>query len=550
MSIETTLAETYKPMLGIINNDHFFSYAHCRRGNPKLNLKRDVFGKTYSDDYGRAFTDVKDLFVDFDTYKLLKLSEFHDDMDFTTTRTGSGFLFRSMIKPPQDLEFILAKQEALTEIAENEELRTAVQDYLSVFKRHEANMVKAFNSYFETGPNVMDSFKKLKQSIPELLEAAEKIPMPESKYGKHLVESLKQFADSRAHTLLTEPVYNVMGDVVTKDKISFLTLGWKMRPTGVTPGNCAFALTTLGLVGLYALTKYTPLDLSGFGIDESTFNIMIPRSGVAMLSNLAAWIKRLISSNGYGALLGTVSRDQATSDLFESTGQLDEFMSFYEHSKRSNDKKILPVITDAEQHYFEATDLRDPAMSVKNEYCKENDVILGKDRLTFLSGPNSNGKTTLSLTIARNQIMGQIGGYVQAGYANIGIADKIRIRVPLIGGANYDGGRLEEELKQVKAAYDESTSRSLNILDEIVGGTTFDEQTEIGYKALMKFYEKLINTLVITHNSNLIEKFKEEGIGQYLMTLLRNGQPTYKITPCISKEGHSEHVVQKVWKDL
>ena len=72
MSIETTLAETYKPMLGIINNDHFFSYAHCRRGNPKLNLKRDVFGKTYSDDYGRAFTDVKDLFVDFDTYKLLK----------------------------------------------------------------------------------------------------------------------------------------------------------------------------------------------------------------------------------------------------------------------------------------------------------------------------------------------------------------------------------------------------------------------------------------------------------------------------------------------
>jgi DNA mismatch repair protein MutS len=71
-------------------------------------------------------------------------------------------------------------------------------------------------------------------------------------------------------------------------------------------------------------------------------------------------------------------------------------------------------------------------------------------RLSFISGPNSGGKTTICKSIVQNQLLAQMGSYVLADKATINIADMIRYQAPKFDGLQDDEGRFGTELSRTR----------------------------------------------------------------------------------------------------
>jgi DNA mismatch repair protein MutS len=106
-----------------------------------------------------------------------------------------------------------------------------------------------------------------------------------------------------------------------------------------------------------------------------------------------------------------------------------------------------------------------------------NDVSLALDaeRLWLVTGPNMAGKSTLLRQAALSVILAQMGGYVPAKSARIGVVDRVLSRV----GASDNLARGEStfmvEMRETAEILRSATRRSLVILDEIGRGTsTFD----------------------------------------------------------------------------
>src|SRR5205085_12332796 len=106
-----------------------------------------------------------------------------------------------------------------------------------------------------------------------------------------------------------------------------------------------------------------------------------------------------------------------------------------------------------------------------------NDSRLNRtDRLlTILTGPNMAGKSTYIRQTALIVLMAQVGSFVPASEARIGVVDRIFTR---IGSADDIGRRASTfmvELLEVANILNNATNRSLVVLDEVGRGTrTFD----------------------------------------------------------------------------
>ena len=115
---------------------------------------------------------------------------------------------------------------------------------------------------------------------------------------------------------------------------------------------------------------------------------------------------------------------------------------------------------------------------ITNDMFIENDTYLDqhKNRISIITGPNMAGKSTYMRQTALIVLMAQIGSFVPAQTANIGIVDRIFTRV----GASDDlasGQKVHLWLRMNEVAniLRNATAKSLLILDEVGRGTsTFD----------------------------------------------------------------------------
>ena len=98
----------------------------------------------------------------------------------------------------------------------------------------------------------------------------------------------------------------------------------------------------------------------------------------------------------------------------DALGMIDELLSFHKFASVSIHPAALPEVTDGDRHYFKAQGLRSPVLAKDNPDFVPNDVRLNEERLTFITGPNSGGKTTICKSIVHNQLLAQIGSYLPA----------------------------------------------------------------------------------------------------------------------------------------
>ena len=104
----------------------------------------------------------------------------------------------------------------------------------------------------------------------------------------------------------------------------------------------------------------------------------------------------------------------------------------------------------------------------------ENDTYLDKDenRLSIITGPNMAGKSTYMRQVALITLMAQVGSFVPATEANIGVVDKIFTRVGASDDLSLGQSTFMVEMMEVATILKEATANSLIILDEIGRGTS------------------------------------------------------------------------------
>ncbi len=167
-----------------------------------------------------------------------------------------------------------------------------------------------------------------------------------------------------------------------------------------------------------------------------------------------------------------------------------------------------PIVTDEARICIR--DGRHPVLdqNVTEEKFVPNDCLLDgiENRLLLVTGPNMAGKSTFIRQIALIVLMAQIGSFVPAAAAEIGLVDRIFTRV----GASDDLSRGQStfmvEMNETANIVNNATERSLVILDEIGRGTSTFDGLSIAWSVAEYLHDVLRSrTLFATHYHEMTE---------------------------------------------
>ena len=183
----------------------------------------------------------------------------------------------------------------------------------------------------------------------------------------------------------------------------------------------------------------------------------------------------------------------------------------------------------------------------------QNDTYLNKttDRLSIITGPNMAGKSTYMRQVALITLMAQIGSFVPASNARIGVVDKIFTRVGASDDLSMGQSTFMVEMMEVASILKDATENSLIILDEIGRGTSTYDGLSIAWAVAEYIADKEkcgAKTLFATHYHELtgLEE-KIEGIKNYNIAVKEKGEDIIflrKIVPGGTDESYGVHVAK------
>lgn len=182
-----------------------------------------------------------------------------------------------------------------------------------------------------------------------------------------------------------------------------------------------------------------------------------------------------------------------------------------------------------------------------------NDTYLDKssNRLAIITGPNMAGKSTYMRQVALITLMAQIGSFVPAAEAQIGVVDKIFTRVGASDDLSMGQSTFMVEMMEVANILKEATQNSLVILDEIGRGTSTYDGLSIAW-AVAEYIENKekcgAKTLFATHYHELTQlEDTLEGVKNYSIAVKEKGEDIIflrKIVPGGTDESYGVHVAR------
>ena len=189
---------------------------------------------------------------------------------------------------------------------------------------------------------------------------------------------------------------------------------------------------------------------------------------------------------------------------------------------------VKPEIDDS--NILDIKDGRHPVVEqfVKDTYFVPNDIYLdiAANRLMLITGPNMAGKSTYMRQVALIVIMAQIGSYVPASDARVGIVDKVFTRVGASDDLASGQSTFMLEMNEVAYILRNATQKSLIIYDEVGRGTSTFDGMSIARAIIEYTNGKKIGakTLFATHYHELTSMEEEfSGIVNYNIAAKKRG---------------------------
>src|SRR5213082_312980 len=196
--------------------------------------------------------------------------------------------------------------------------------------------------------------------------------------------------------------------------------------------------------------------------------------------------------------LGPIQQTAEAIAIFDVLCSLAETARLFNYCRPTLNESLRLVIKDG----------RHPVLDqnlVEEKFVPNDTTLDGENmRLAIVTGPNMAGKSTYIRQVALIVLMAQIGSFVPAASAEIGLVDRIFTRV----GANDDLARGQStfmvEMNETSNIVNNATERSLVILDEIGRGTSTFDGLSIAWSVAEFLHDKIkARTLFATHYHEL-----------------------------------------------
>jgi len=186
-----------------------------------------------------------------------------------------------------------------------------------------------------------------------------------------------------------------------------------------------------------------------------------------------------------------------------------------------------PVVDDGE--LIELIEGRHPVVeqAVGRESFIPNSLRLdqAERRLLMITGPNMAGKSTIMRQVALITLMAQMGSFVPATEARIGVVDRIFTRVGAADDLASGRSTFMVEMSEAATILSEATARSLVILDEIGRGTSTFDGVSIAWAVAEYMYDQVrAKTLFATHYHELTElAAQRSGVANFTVAVSQSG---------------------------
>ena len=447
-------------------------------------------------------------------------------LDLTKTALGSRLIKRRLTQLPLDLKALVKRQDAVAWFVENTAARTQIFAYLSNVSDLERIINRVSGNL--AGPNELVALQRTLSVIPKMRETLENAPNPEGiawlknelKPQPEIVELINQSILEEPTTTLGEGgvikpgfseeldnlrsvsknakqyLANLERSEQEKTGIKSLKIGYN-RVFGyyieISKANAAQAPENyIRKQTLSTGERYFTPELKDY---EST--ILNARERIEELeTELFQRVCKQIAASRIPVLL-----------LAECIEHVDLYAALAEVAVRYNYKR--PTLTGGDEIIIKGG--RHPVVerSLPDTSFVPNDTFLSnKDtQLVILTGPNMAGKSTYLKQVAIIVLLAQMGSFVPADEATIGLVDRIFTRI----GAREDlaSGQSTFMVEMVEMAniLNNATPRSLLILDEIGRGTSTYDGLSIA-RAVAEYIHNNprlgAKTLFATHNHEMV----------------------------------------------
>ncbi len=205
----------------------------------------------------------------------------------------------------------------------------------------------------------------------------------------------------------------------------------------------------------------------------------------ALFDDLREWV------GGHAEALQRVGRALA---------ELDALASLAEHAAAN--RWVQPELVDGDDLAIEGG--RHPVVEQTTEFVP-NDARFGDGRrFLVVTGPNMSGKSTYMRQVALIVLLAQVGSYVPADAARIGLVDGIYTRVGALDELAQGRSTFMVEMQELSRILHAATERSLVILDEVGRGTATYDGISIAWAATEYLHNEVrAKTLFATHYHEL-----------------------------------------------
>lgn len=466
-------------------------------------------------------------------------------IDKTKTAMGKRMIKSWLERPLMSIPKIVKRQNAVGELADNPKMRDSVRECLVGINDIERLMTRIV--YGTANAKELKSLQYTIEKLPlvkNALSEASSALLKDIFGGIDLLEDVKSLIDK---AIVDEPPFSVREGGLIKSGYNSEVDELKSIMTDGAGVIASIESEQRELTGIPKL-KVGYNRVFGYYIEVSnSYKDMVPDTYVRKqtLTNCERYITqelkelegRIIGAKDrsvaleyevFSGVRNTVAQEvERLQQTAKKLASLDVLASLAEVAVSNN--YVCPVISNDGK--IEIKDGRHPVVEALLEDAPfvPNDTVLDRDdnRCAIITGPNMAGKSTYMRQIALITLLAQIGSFVPAKSAKIGIVDAIFTRVGASDDLATGQSTFMVEMNEVAAILKNATPASLIILDEIGRGTSTFDGMSIA-RAVLEFVCKKktlgAKTLFATHYHELTAmEGLIDGVKNYSIAVKKRG---------------------------
>ena len=466
-------------------------------------------------------------------------------LDKTKTAMGARMLRSYIEQPLIDKESIIKRQKAIEELNKSLITRDELREYLSPIYDLERLISKV--AYKSANPRDLIALLNSLKMLPHIKTVIQDFKSP---LFKEITEDLYVLDDITSlidNSINEDPPINIkeggiikegyneevdrlrkaktegktwLAELETKEKEKTGIKGLKIKYNKVFGYYLDVTNSYKDLVPDYYVRKQTLTNSERYTTDElKQLEDVILGAEDKLFSleyNIFSEIRDEISSQV--VRIQTTAKALAKIDVFASLAYVAEHNNYVKPN--INEKGIIDIKNG--RHPVVEKMMPDSMFVTNDTYLDMNN-----NRVSIITGPNMAGKSTYMRQTALITLMAQIGSFVPATSANIGVCDKIFTRVGASDDLASGQSTFMVEMTEVANILRNATPKSLLILDEIGRGTSTFDGLSIAWAVVEHICDiKLLGakTLFATHYHELTElEGTMKGVNNYCISVKEQG---------------------------